>query len=101
MAPLGQLEVAGPRYLDKLVHGALFAGASLSLAILAPSLKAPIVGIVALSLGGATELAQAGIGRDASWLDWAADAVGIGIFLLAALILRAHTVKLTGRAADS
>jgi VanZ family protein len=65
---------------DKLLHAALFFGAGRAFlrAARAAELESPalVAVLAAIAYGGALEIVQGWVGRDASWADLAADALG-------------------------
>jgi VanZ family protein len=74
--------------MDKLVHAAAFYGLTLTAAAAHP--RAPLIGVAAamLGFGALVEILQAipMLHRDASWLDLAADMVGILVALAPTLL---------------
>jgi VanZ family protein len=93
LMPVGDLP-APPNWLpafldsisDKLVHAALFFAGVLTLARSARALRAshPLAAAVlaAIAYGGLLELLQGSTGRDASWGDLGADALGASLAAL-------------------
>ena len=75
---------------DKLAHVVAFTIIPICLAIDFPFGRLSTLAGVSLLLGGVIEIVQGWVGRDASWGDWASDAVGIAIavLILGALRLR-------------
>lgn len=88
LVDLTPLETTAPTYTDKIVHIIMFIGVSLCLMILFPRLTAPMVAVLTILLGAATEGLQALVGRDTDWWDFIADTVGASVVLLIALALR-------------
>ncbi len=76
--------------MDKLAHAGAFTVIPICLAILFPFGRLSTLAVVSTLLGAAIELIQGQIGRDASWGDLFADAVGIllAVSVLGALRLR-------------
>jgi VanZ like family. len=76
--------------MDKLAHAGAFTVIPICLAILFPFGRLSTLALVSILLGGAIELIQGQIGRDPSWTDLFADAVGIllAVSILGALRLR-------------
>ncbi len=93
LMPVGELP-ATPLWLppfldaisDKLVHAALFFAGAIALARSARALSAshPLAAaaVAAIAYGGLLELLQGSIGRDASWGDLGADALGASLAAL-------------------
>lgn len=76
--------------MDKLAHAAAFTVIPICLAILFPFGRLSTLAFVSILLGTAIELIQGQIGRDASWGDLFADALGVllAVSILGALRLR-------------
>lgn len=85
VGPFGSVEAASG-ISDKIAHVAAFAIIPICLAIVFPFGRLSTLAIVSMLLGGAIEIVQGWVGRDADWLDWAADGVGV---LIAVMILGA------------
>ena len=66
--------------IDKLAHLIAFGTIAACAAVLIPRTPTVIVCGMALLLGGAVELIQGQIGRDASWLDFVFDGAGVAIY---------------------
>ena len=62
---------------DKAIHFAAFVLLILPMAVADPR-RAWRLAPVCILFGGAIELVQPGVGRAAEWLDFAADALGVG-----------------------
>lgn len=90
LADLSTVESTAPAYADKLVHAALFACVSICLAILLPRLTAPVLLLTTIAIGALTEGLQGLVGRDPSWGDLLANAVGASLVLVVALIARVY-----------
>src|SRR5690606_22076798 len=82
IGPFGGFE-ASTGVSDKLAHFGVFALILWSFGVLFPRLQRIRAALLAVALGGAVEVVQGMIGRDADLLDLVADAAGI----LAALAL--------------
>lgn len=74
---------AGANVWDKAMHFVAFGLILWSIGVLFRRLPRTLAALSALALGGAVELIQGMVGRDASWGDLLADGLGI----LAALLL--------------
>jgi len=62
---------------DKAKHFIVFYVLSVLASLALPQSRLHRIGLVILAFGGAIELLQALVGRDASWLDLFADACGV------------------------
>ncbi|WP_337189050.1 hypothetical protein [Phenylobacterium sp.] len=69
----------GLPFPDHVAHALLFYGVTLAMLTALPRSRAGEVAIVAVLLGAMSELAQAALGRQASWSDFAGDAVGVAV----------------------
>jgi VanZ family protein len=76
---------------DKVVHAILFLVAAACVKAIAPRASVLIAVVIAVALGGLLELLQGLVGRDPSWGDLAADAVGAAIFVVVFWIKRRVT----------
>ncbi|MBA4805181.1 MAG: teicoplanin resistance protein VanZ [Brevundimonas sp.] len=81
IGPFGNVE-AGSGVSDKLAHFLVFGLILWSFGVLFPSMPRLWAAVLAVALGGAVEVVQGLVGRDADLLDLAADAAGIGVALL-------------------
>ena len=72
-------EVVG---LDKVAHFGAFGGLLWSFGVLFRRQPRTLLALYAIAFGAVTEVAQGLLGRDASWLDLLADALGVGVALL-------------------
>lgn len=72
-------EVVG---LDKVAHFGVFGGLLWSFGVLFRRQPRILLAVYAIAFGAVTEVAQGLLGRDASWLDLLADALGVGVALL-------------------
>ncbi len=68
--------------LDKVAHFGAFGLLLWAFGVLFPSRSRVLLAICALLAGGGIELVQGMIGRDASWFDFLADALGVALALL-------------------
>lgn len=68
--------------LDKVAHFGAFGGLLWSFGVLFRRQPRMLLAIYAIAFGVMTEAAQGVLGRDASWLDLLADALGVGVALL-------------------
>jgi len=84
---------SGPALSDKVYHLAGFAALVLPTAILQPgwSLR---VGLGSLLYGGIIEVIQPSFGRDAEWLDFIANGIGIVAGLILGRVLRRLALRL-------
>lgn len=75
---------------DKLNHAFAFSSLALSASFAGTATRRHVAAaaLLLLAFGGAIELIQAQVGRDAEWADLLADAVGIGAGLLLAWAVR-------------
>lgn len=96
LAPREVISADDLPHLDKLWHALAFAALVLPTAALDPKRLRWVVP-AALGLGLAIELIQPQVGRPASALDFAADALGVAVGVLLGVALR----PLTGRAGRS
>lgn len=71
-------EVVG---LDKIAHFGAFGGLLWSFGVLFRRQPRVLLAIYAIAFGTLTEIAQGLLGRDASWLDLLADALGVFVAL--------------------
>jgi VanZ family protein len=80
---------------DKLNHGLAFFTLSLMARLLWNRTHAAVLFVLLMALGGGIELLQLamGFGRDADWMDFAADVVAIVLGLLAGKIFWSLTRK--------
>lgn len=81
IGPFGNVEAASGVW-DKGAHFVVFGLILWSLGVLFRALPRTAAALLALALGGAVEVVQGFVGRDASWGDLLADALGIGVALL-------------------
>lgn len=72
-------EVVG---LDKVAHFGAFGGLLWSFGVLFRRQPRTLLAVYAIAFGAVTEVTQGLLGRDASWLDLLADALGVGVALL-------------------
>jgi VanZ family protein len=87
LGPATAIENAAPS-LDKVAHFGAFGLALWSFGVLFPrSRRISLAGMVVV-MGGATEVAQGLVGRDADWLDFAADVAGVAVALVAWTVWR-------------
>ena len=84
---------------DKAAHVVAFAVIPICLAIDFPFGRLSTLAAVSLALGGSVEIVQGWVGRDASWGDLAADAVGIMIAVVILGALRWRGARKVARAA--
>lgn len=78
LSPRGAIPAGGLPHLDKLWHALAFAALVLPTAALDPK-RLRWVAPAALGLGLAIEVIQPRVGREASALDFAADALGVAL----------------------
>ena len=80
---------------DKINHILAFFTLSFTARLLWPQARLPLLALLLTLLGGAIELLQLtmGFGREADWLDFAADVLAIALGLLAAKLLTSLTRK--------
>jgi VanZ family protein len=64
---------------DKLEHFLGFGGLAFWFGSIVVRADLPWVGFAVVAFGGLIEIVQGMTGRDAEWLDWAADSVGVAI----------------------
>lgn len=69
-------------YLDKIAHFGAFGGLLWSFGVLLRRQPRVLLALYAIAFGALTEVAQDFLGRDASWLDLLADALGVFVALL-------------------
>lgn len=69
----------GLPFPDHVAHALLFYSVTLAMLTALPRSRAGEVAIVAILLGAMSELAQAALGREASWKDFAGDSVGVAV----------------------
>ncbi|MBU1385144.1 MAG: hypothetical protein KKG14_06745 [Alphaproteobacteria bacterium] len=81
IGPFGGVEAASGVW-DKGAHFVVFGLILWSFGILFRRLPRLMAAVLAISLGGAVEVVQGLVGRDASWGDLLADALGIATALL-------------------
>ncbi|SFS30734.1 VanZ family protein [Brevundimonas viscosa] len=81
IGPFGNVEAASGVW-DKGAHFVVFGLILWSLGVLFRRLPRTVAALLALALGGAVEVVQGLVGRDASWGDLLADALGIAVALL-------------------
>ena len=81
IGPFGAIE-ASASVSDKVAHFVVFGLILWSFGVLFPRLPRLWAALAAVALGGAVELVQGMVGRDADWLDLAADAAGVATALL-------------------
>lgn len=81
VGPFQNVEAASNIW-DKAAHFVAFGLVLWSLGVLFRRLPRTFAAVLALALGGAVELIQGTVGRDASWGDLAADGLGILLALL-------------------
>lgn len=74
--------------LDKIAHFAAFAVISACFSILSPRSDLARICLAALLLGGAVEIIQGMTGRDANWLDFLFDGVGVASYWAVARLWR-------------
>lgn len=74
--------------IDKIAHLIAFAIIAACLSVLFPRVELPIICLSALLLGGGVEIAQGEIGRDASWVDFIFDGIGIAGYWIAVHLWR-------------
>lgn len=84
------------RHLDKLAHAGAFFLIAASLRVLFPKWSFLLICGVALAAGAAVEVIQGQVGRDPSWGDLAADAIGIGLAWLSRPWLHRVRLRLIG-----
>jgi hypothetical protein len=80
LGPFGGAE-ASSGVSDKVAHFLVFGLILWSFGVLFPRLPRLWAAVAAVALGGAVEVVQGMVGRDADWLDLAADAAGIAVAL--------------------
>lgn len=73
---------------DKVAHAGAFYTLTLGLYACFPRNRRTDLGLIAVLVGGATEVIQALVGRDGNFSDFAADSVGILAAMLPATIER-------------
>ena len=73
---------AGSRIWDKAAHFIAFGLILWSIGVLFRRLPRSLAALSALAMGGAVEIIQGMVGRDASWGDLLADGLGIMLALL-------------------
>lgn len=78
---------------DKAAHAIAFVIIPVCLAILFPFGRLISLAAVSVLLGGAIEIVQGWVGRDDSWGDLAADAVGVLIAVVLLALLRAWKTR--------
>ena len=81
IGPYQNIESAS-RIWDKAAHFVAFGLILWSLGVLFRRLPRTVAAVLALALGGAVEIVQGLVGRDASWGDLLADGLGIATALL-------------------
>lgn len=74
--------------IDKIAHLIAFATIAACLSVLFSKADLPIIGLLALLVGGGVEIAQGEIGRDASWADFVFDGIGIAAYWIAVHLWR-------------
>lgn len=74
--------------IDKIAHFIAFATIAACFSVLFPKADLPITCLSALLLGGGVEIVQGEIGRDASWLDFLFNGIGIASYWMAAHLWR-------------
>lgn len=80
LGPATTMEADFP-WTDKAAHFAAFGALLWTFGVLIPRQRRTTLALFALLVGGMTEFIQGWTGRDADWLDLAADAAGIAIAL--------------------
>lgn len=70
--------------VDKVAHFVAFGTIAACLAIIFPRQGLISICVATLLLGGTVELVQGQTGRDASWLDFVFDGLGVAVYALAA-----------------
>lgn len=81
IGPFGGVEAASG-ISDKVAHFAVFGLILWSFGVLFPRLPRLAAAVLAVALGGAVEVVQGMVGRDADVLDLVADGVGVAVALL-------------------
>ena len=81
IGPFGRAE-AGSGVWDKAAHFVIFGLILWSFGVLFRRLPRLMAAALAVALGGAVEVVQGLVGRDASWGDLLADTLGIAVALL-------------------
>jgi VanZ family protein len=83
------------QYLDKIEHASIFMVLA-GMGFISWPLKTKIVTISLISYGGMMELAQGAFTttREASWADWAADALGVFVALIISFYIVNRLIKL-------
>jgi len=87
LGPFGGVEAASG-VSDKVAHFVVFGLILWSFGVLFPRLPRLAAAVLAVALGGAVEVAQGLVGRDADVLDLVADAFGVAVALLLWVIWR-------------
>jgi len=87
LGPAPQAETSGLIW-DKAAHFVAFGLILWSLAVMMPRLPRVWAVIAAVAIGGAVELIQGQVGRDASWWDFVADILGIAAAVMVWLVWR-------------
>ncbi len=80
LGPFGGAE-ASSGISDKVAHFVVFGLILWSFGVLFPRLPRLWAALAAVALGGAVEVVQGMVGRDADWLDLAADTAGVAVAL--------------------
>lgn len=80
LGPATALEQGLP-HQDKVAHFLAFGLVLWAFGILIPRWPRTALAALVILLGGATEIIQGLIGRDAEWLDFAADIAGVAVAL--------------------
>ena len=88
IGPFGSLQQSTGIW-DKAAHAVAFLFIPICLAINFPFRRLSVLAGVSLAIGGIVELIQGEVGRDADWLDFAADAVGVAAAVILLILLRA------------
>ena len=81
IGPFGGVEAASGIW-DKAAHFVVFGLILWSFGVLFRRLPRTVAALLAVALGGAVEVVQGLVGRDASWADLLADALGVAVALL-------------------
>lgn len=80
IGPFGAVE-AGSGVSDKVGHFVAFGLFLWSFGVLFPRMPRLVAAVSVIALGAAVEVVQGFVGRDASWGDLIADAVGVAVAL--------------------
>ncbi|HZV85043.1 MAG TPA: hypothetical protein VFF48_08665 [Brevundimonas sp.] len=92
VGPYQNIEEAS-RVWDKAAHFAAFGLMLWSLGVLFRRIPRLVLAIAAVAIGGAVELIQGQVGRDASWGDLLADALGVAAALLVWAVWRGFRTR--------